>query len=33
MTASVDLHVGRRSIMGYFTDRVFSTVEGSMRER
>lgn len=33
MTATVDLHVGRRSIMGYFTDRVFSTVGGAMRER
>jgi adhesin transport system membrane fusion protein len=33
MTATVDLHIGRRSIMGYFTDRVFSTVGGSMKER
>ncbi|MBV9835625.1 MAG: HlyD family type I secretion periplasmic adaptor subunit [Alphaproteobacteria bacterium] len=33
MTATVDLHIGRRSIMGYFTDRVFSTVGGAMKER
>lgn len=33
MTATVDLHTGRRSIMGYFTDRVFSTVGGAMKER
>ena len=33
MTALVDLHIGRRSIMGYFTDRVFSTVGGAMKER
>lgn len=33
MTAQVDLHIGRRTIMGYFTDRVFSTVGGSLKER
>ncbi len=33
MTATVDLHIGRRSIMGYFTDRVFATVGGAMKER
>jgi HlyD family type I secretion membrane fusion protein len=33
MTATVDLHMGRRSIMGYFTDRVFSTVGDAMKER
>ena len=33
MTATVDLHIGRRSIMGYFTDRVFSTVGSAMKER
>lgn len=33
MTAMVDLQVGRRSIMAYFTDRVFSTVGDAMKER
>ncbi|MBX3499521.1 MAG: HlyD family type I secretion periplasmic adaptor subunit [Alphaproteobacteria bacterium] len=33
MTATVDLHIGRRSIMGYFTDRLFSTVGGALKER
>ena len=33
MTAMVDLHVGRRSIMDYFTDRVFSTVGDALKER
>lgn len=33
MTATVDLQIGRRSIMGYFTDRVFATVGGAMKER
>jgi HlyD family type I secretion membrane fusion protein len=33
MTATIDLHIGRRSIMGYFTDRVFSTVGDALKER
>lgn len=33
MTATVDLHIGRRSIMGYFTDRLFATVGDAMKER
>ena len=33
MTALVDLHTGRHSIMSYFTDRVFATVGGAMKER
>jgi HlyD family type I secretion membrane fusion protein len=33
MTALVDLHVGRRTIMGYFTDRLFTTVGGALKER
>ncbi|MBL8675328.1 MAG: HlyD family type I secretion periplasmic adaptor subunit, partial [Rhodospirillales bacterium] len=33
MTCTVDLQIGERTILGYFTDRVFKTVQGSMRER
>lgn len=33
MTAVAELHVGERTILGYFTDKIFSTVQGSMREK
>jgi len=33
MTAIAELHIGERSILEFFTDRIFSTVQGSFREK
>ena len=33
MAATAELHIGKRTILEFFTDRIFSTVLGSFREK
>ena len=33
MAATAELHIGKRTILEFFTHRIFSTVLGSFREK